>query len=109
MEPRNYVGDNFARVTPIYKVTQYNIACCYSMLGQVRGWPCLAPEQIMAVRSEVPGSQGAIADSLSPGSCHCFAAASPPAASARSTQRHMEYHRALISALVPAYIPPPAS
>lgn len=35
MEPRNYVGDNFARVTPIYKVTQYNIACCYSMLGQV--------------------------------------------------------------------------
>ena len=39
MEPRNYVGDNFSRVTPIYKVTQYNIACCYSMLDQVRlGW-----------------------------------------------------------------------
>ena len=36
MEPRNYVGDNFSRVTPVYKVTQYNIACCYSMLGQVR-------------------------------------------------------------------------
>jgi hypothetical protein len=35
MEPRNYVGDNFSRVTPIYKVTQYNIACCYSMLDQV--------------------------------------------------------------------------
>mmetsp|Transcript_48386 Transcript_48386/g.105494 ORF Transcript_48386/g.105494 Transcript_48386/m.105494 type:complete len:197 (+) Transcript_48386:188-778(+) len=35
MEPRNYVGDNFSRVTPIYKVTQYNIACCYSMLGQI--------------------------------------------------------------------------
>jgi hypothetical protein len=35
MEPRNYVGDNFSRVTPIYKVTQYNVACCYSMLGQV--------------------------------------------------------------------------
>lgn len=37
MEPRNYVGDNFSRVTPIYKVTQYNIACCYAMLDQVRG------------------------------------------------------------------------
>lgn len=37
MEPRNFVGDNFARFTPIYKVTQYNMACCYSMLGQVRG------------------------------------------------------------------------
>jgi tetratricopeptide (TPR) repeat protein len=35
MEPRNYVGDNFARVSPVYTVTQYNIACCYSMLGQV--------------------------------------------------------------------------
>lgn len=35
LEPRNYVGDNFSRVTPIYKVTQYNVACCYSMLGQV--------------------------------------------------------------------------
>jgi len=35
MEPRNYVGDNFSRVTPIYPVTQYNIACCYSMLDQV--------------------------------------------------------------------------
>jgi hypothetical protein len=37
MEPRNYVGDNFSRVTPIYKVTLYNIACCYSMLNQVGG------------------------------------------------------------------------
>ena len=36
MEPRNYVGDNFSRNTPIYKVAQYNIACCYSMLDQVR-------------------------------------------------------------------------
>jgi hypothetical protein len=35
MEPKNYVGDNFARVTDIYKVTQYNVACCYSSLGQV--------------------------------------------------------------------------
>ncbi|KAG2495631.1 hypothetical protein HYH03_006231 [Edaphochlamys debaryana] len=35
MEPRNFVGDNFSRNTSIYKVTQYNIACCYSMLDQV--------------------------------------------------------------------------
>ncbi|GLI69994.1 hypothetical protein VaNZ11_014727 [Volvox africanus] len=35
MEPRNYVGDNFSRNTPIFKVAQYNIACCYSMLDQV--------------------------------------------------------------------------
>ncbi|GFR39842.1 hypothetical protein Agub_g338 [Astrephomene gubernaculifera] len=35
LEPKNYVGDNFSRHTPIYKVTQYNIACCYSMLDQV--------------------------------------------------------------------------
>lgn len=38
MEPRNFVGDNFSRNTPTYKVAQYNIACCYSMLGQVRSW-----------------------------------------------------------------------
>jgi hypothetical protein len=35
MEPRNFVGDNLSRVTPILPVTQYNIACCYSMLDQV--------------------------------------------------------------------------
>ena len=35
MEPKNYLGDNFARVTDVYRVTQYNIACCYSSLGQV--------------------------------------------------------------------------
>lgn len=34
LEPRNFVGDNGARVTPILPVTQYNIACCYSMLDQ---------------------------------------------------------------------------
>jgi hypothetical protein len=37
LEPRNYVGDNLSRVTPILPVTHYNIACCYSMLKQVRG------------------------------------------------------------------------
>lgn len=36
MEPKNYLGDNFARVTQVYRVTQYNIACCYSSLNQVR-------------------------------------------------------------------------
>ncbi|KAF8065729.1 alpha-mannosidase [Scenedesmus sp. PABB004] len=34
LEPRNYVGDNLSRVTPILPVAHYNIACCYSMLGQ---------------------------------------------------------------------------
>jgi hypothetical protein len=34
MEPANYVGDNFARVSRIYTVTLYNIACCYSSLKQ---------------------------------------------------------------------------
>jgi len=32
MEPPNYVGDNFARITPMYEVASYNIACCYSKL-----------------------------------------------------------------------------
>ena len=36
LEPKNYVGDDFARVTQIYRVTQYNIACCYSAMDQVR-------------------------------------------------------------------------
>jgi len=35
MEPKNYLGDDFARVTPIYRVTQYNVACCYSALDKV--------------------------------------------------------------------------
>jgi hypothetical protein len=35
MEPRNYLGDDFSRVTQVYRVTQYNIACCYSTLGQI--------------------------------------------------------------------------
>ena len=33
LEPKNYMGDNFSRVTDVYVVTQYNIACCYSKLG----------------------------------------------------------------------------
>lgn len=35
LEPKNYLGDDFSRVTLIYRVTQYNIACCYSTLGQI--------------------------------------------------------------------------
>lgn len=35
LEPKNYLGDDFSRVTQIYRVTQYNIACCYATLGQV--------------------------------------------------------------------------
>lgn len=36
LEPKNYVGDNFSRVTDIYRVSQYNMGCCYSVLDQVR-------------------------------------------------------------------------
>ncbi|KAL6779838.1 TEF30 [Auxenochlorella protothecoides x Auxenochlorella symbiontica] len=35
MEPPNFLGDDFSRVTNIARVTQYNIACCYAALGQV--------------------------------------------------------------------------
>lgn len=35
LEPKNYLGDDFSRVTQIYRVTQYNIACCYSTLNQL--------------------------------------------------------------------------
>ena len=35
LEPKNYLGDDFSRVTQVYRVTQYNIACCYSTLGQI--------------------------------------------------------------------------
>ena len=35
LEPKNYIGDNFEKVTSIFRVAQYNIACCYSCLGAV--------------------------------------------------------------------------
>ena len=35
MEPPNYLGDDFSRITQIYRVSQYNIACCYSAMNQV--------------------------------------------------------------------------
>lgn len=31
-EPPNYVGDRFERVTQVFKLSSYNIACCYSKL-----------------------------------------------------------------------------
>eukprot|EP00747_Dinoflagellata_sp_TGD_P197158 gnl/TRDRNA2_/TRDRNA2_68182_c0_seq1.p1 gnl/TRDRNA2_/TRDRNA2_68182_c0~~gnl/TRDRNA2_/TRDRNA2_68182_c0_seq1.p1 ORF type:complete len:369 (-),score=48.69 gnl/TRDRNA2_/TRDRNA2_68182_c0_seq1:101-1207(-) len=37
LEPTNYVADNFARVTEIYKVATLNAACCCSMLGNIEG------------------------------------------------------------------------
>ena len=36
LEPKNYLGDDFARVTQTYRVTQYNVACCYSAMDQAR-------------------------------------------------------------------------
>ncbi len=43
MEPPNYVGDDFSRVTQIYRVTQYNISCCYSAMNQVNSSCCFVP------------------------------------------------------------------
>ncbi len=40
MEPKNYLGDDFSRVTQIFRVAQYNVACCYSAINQV-GTPVL--------------------------------------------------------------------
>lgn len=39
LEPQGYVGDRFERVTEVYKVSSYNIACCYSKLN--KGEPAL--------------------------------------------------------------------
>jgi len=36
LEPKKYMGDNFEKVTNIYKIAQFNVACCYSQLGQAR-------------------------------------------------------------------------
>jgi tetratricopeptide (TPR) repeat protein len=35
LEPKGYVGDRFERVTQLYIVSSYNIACAYSKLGVV--------------------------------------------------------------------------
>ena len=45
LEPKNFVGDDFSRVTQIYRVTQYNIACCYSAMDQVGSKAALTRQQ----------------------------------------------------------------
>lgn len=35
LEPPKFLGDNFATTTEVYRVSQYNAACCYSMMGNV--------------------------------------------------------------------------
>ena len=35
LEPKNFRSDNFEMSTEIYKVAEYNIACCFSKLGQL--------------------------------------------------------------------------
>lgn len=34
LEPKNYIGDNMQKVTDVYRIAQYNVACCYSMIAQ---------------------------------------------------------------------------
>jgi tetratricopeptide (TPR) repeat protein len=34
-EPANYISDNFSRVSDIYKIAAYNVACAYTALGQI--------------------------------------------------------------------------
>ena len=36
MEPKKYLSDNFSRITQIYRVAHYNVACCYSVVNQAR-------------------------------------------------------------------------
>lgn len=43
LEPKNYMGDDFSKTTEIYKVAQYNIACCFSRLGK-------ADESLLALK-----------------------------------------------------------
>lgn len=35
LEPLKYIGDDFSRVTQVYRVAQYNVGCCYSSIDQV--------------------------------------------------------------------------
>ena len=36
LEPKNFTSDNFSRVSQTYRVTQYNVACCYAAMDQAR-------------------------------------------------------------------------
>lgn len=35
LEPKNFIGDNFEKVTNIFRVAQYNAACCYACMGAI--------------------------------------------------------------------------
>lgn len=35
LEPKNYIGDNMSKTTDVYRVAQYNVACCYSMINSI--------------------------------------------------------------------------
>jgi len=35
LEPPNYMGDNFAKTTELFVVSQYNAACCYAQMSNV--------------------------------------------------------------------------
>ena len=35
LEPKNYMSDDFKKTTELYKVSQYNIACCFSKINNV--------------------------------------------------------------------------
>jgi len=43
LEPKNYMGDDFSKTTEIYRVAQYNIACCFSRLQK-------ADESLLALK-----------------------------------------------------------
>jgi len=34
LEPAGFIGDNQSKVTDIFRVASYNVACCYSMISQ---------------------------------------------------------------------------
>lgn len=35
LEPKNFIGDRFEKVTSIFRVAQYNAACCYACMGAI--------------------------------------------------------------------------
>eukprot|EP00238_Polyblepharides_amylifera_P002337 CAMPEP_0196592878 /NCGR_PEP_ID=MMETSP1081-20130531/74099_1 /TAXON_ID=36882 /ORGANISM="Pyramimonas amylifera, Strain CCMP720" /LENGTH=340 /DNA_ID=CAMNT_0041916695 /DNA_START=91 /DNA_END=1113 /DNA_ORIENTATION=+ len=34
LEPKGFIGDDMSKTTRIFRVAQYNVACCYSMINQ---------------------------------------------------------------------------
>lgn len=57
MEPKNYLGDDFSRITQIYRVAQYNVACCYSAINQVRACQFDWIQVLLTVSPEWPLSR----------------------------------------------------